>query len=473
LLSNLRRFRFTVEENGVAEILASLTSSSVQTLMVPTIELNLGLIDQFTSLSNLTISRCSISELCQFFKYLPRLQYLNIDTIQPKYDFSRIDQLRLFNEPAVDLKRLIINDFQFNFDFLEILLNQTPNLKLLIIYVKNRIDMIDACRWKHLITASLPVLHIFKFKFRVGLLAPDDYILDEFQQFQSDFWHKEHNWYTEWILNKNEAMIYTIPYMSNNYLLMPHTKRYCNASVKNSNIFDNVTDLTLFIEAMKDTWDSYFANVTSLRLDNDRIDENHAYPFLKNKHIRSLNTIVNVCHLTHLDISSKCRMKSPIIILHLLREIPNVSSLKISKDILFFLINNNELCNYFNKTIKKLDVTDSNIKANEIVKLTPVFSNIEYFRCNDGMRDNLLLILDELTELPHLKVFSFRTPYFQCRNRWLKYHAAELDILYSFTVECERVHYGYGDFKCYTNDDEEDFDCPPFDYQDSDDKGYR
>jgi hypothetical protein len=341
--------------------------------------------------------------------------------------------------------------------------------------------MVDACRWRHLITTSLPVLHIFKFKFHVGLLDHDDNILDEFQQFQSDFWHKEHNWYTEWILNKNEAIIYTIPYIyvSNKYVLKPYTKRYCNASVKNSNIFANVTDLTLFIEAMTDTCDSHFANVTSLRLDNDRIDENHAYPFLKNKHIRSLNTIVNICHLTHLDISSTCRMKSPLIILHLLQEIPNVSSLKINKDILFFLFNNGELCNYFNKTIKKLDVTDSNmyssLKANVIVKLTQIFSNIECFRCNDGMRDNLQLILDELTKLPHVKVFFFRTPYFQCRNRWLKCHAAELDILYSFTIECESVHCGYGDFSRYTNDDdeeEEDFDCPPFGYPDSDDKDY-
>jgi hypothetical protein len=381
-----------------------------------------------------------MENLCHLFKYLSRLQYLSIGILDIGDDILTIDQLHLTNNHAVHLKRLVIDDFRDEFDLLEILLQRTPNLKQLTIHATDNIKMIDACRWERLITASLPCLNVFNFTFGVTFEDNDNDVSDRFQQFQTEFWHQQHHWYTEWELDKNTLLVYTTPYILNKYVVTPNTKRYCNASINSLMTFKNVTDLTLFIGAITDTCQYHFPNVQSLEIDNDRVDENYTYPFLKTKHILSLKSIVNLWNLTHLDITWECKIKSPSVVLHLLQEAPHISSLRIHQNTLFLWFNNRELCKYFNKMIKKLDIArslDTFLDSFEIVKLFEVFSNIEQFRCVVSLQNNLLLILNELSKLSHMKNFSYYSPYLESPSLWYNSPLAQLDS-YSFEIQYER-----------------------------------
>jgi hypothetical protein len=126
--------------------------------------------------------------------------------------------------------------------------------------------------------------------------------------------------------------------------------------------------------------------------------------------------------------------------LQLVKEASNLSSLKIDKKTLFVMLNNRKLCEYLNKMIKQLEFTDSDsdtcINLNEIERLCQIFSNMEVFRCNIDLADNLEIILKHLAKLTHMKNFSYRTFNHQAGNCWLKDHKSELD-LYSFTIICE------------------------------------
>ncbi len=451
LLTNLRYFRMTGSSYGKDEILSSLPASTMQTLSIPRLNVDLALKNPFMSLVNLTVSRCSIKGLCYFFKYLPNLQYLSIERIF-KYTQLIIDELDLIATHAINLKQLGIHSYEDAFEWLGILLDRTPNLTLLMISANDNLEILNAWRWQNLITTSLPVLDFFKFKFSLPLINDDSDIVDKFQQFQTDFWHQQHHWYIEWIFDKYRALIYTIPYISDEYRISPYTKRYYNESINNAKTFANVIDLTLCPEAITDSYQYYFSNVKSLQLEEGRADDNYVYPFFKTKRVQCLKTIVNLCNITHLDILSECRLKSSSVLLHLLQEIPYLSSLKIDKDTLFSLFNNRELCECFNKMIKKLDITDITdidsyrfLDFTEIVKLCQIFTNMVDFSCNVCRVENLQMILNQLSALSHMKDFSYETPHRETCHYWLKDHASQLD-LYSFTIECQTGRYYDDDY---------------------------
>jgi hypothetical protein len=301
---------------------------------------------------------------------------------------------------------------------------------------------VNAGRWQRLITTSLPLLDVFKFKFSVRIRNDDNDIVDKFQQFRSDFWHQQHQWYTEYVLDDDRALIYTVPYMSNKYVIRPYATRCSGGSINHVNTFANVTDLTLCPEAMIDSSEFHFPNVKSLELanDDDDNDDDRAYPFFKTKHIQCLKTIVNLCNITHLDISMGCRLKSSSVLLHLLQEMPYLSSLKSTKNSLFPLLNNSALSECFNKMIKKLDIANEDFypvwKFNEIIKIYETFSTMEEFRCDIDRSEDLLLILNQLSKLAHIKVFSYKTHHWETKSHWLKSNVSE-SKLYSFTITCE------------------------------------
>jgi hypothetical protein len=99
--------------------------------------------------------------------------------------------------------------------------------------------------------------------------------------------------------------------------------------------------------------------------------------------------------------------------------------------------------------IKKLGITDIGIYRfldfTEIVKLCQIFTNMEDFSCNVGRVENLQMILNQLSALSHMKDFSYKTPYRETGDDWLKDHASQLD-LYSFTIECQTGRYYDDDY---------------------------
>ncbi|CAF1289709.1 unnamed protein product [Rotaria sordida] len=142
-----------------------------------------------------------------------------------------------------------------------------PNLKSLILSISQNQSIIDAYQSEHLIKSTLPYLDIFRFNFHCDLEEnKDDAIVNKFKQFQSDFWQEEHHWYTEYVINKYSAWIYTIPYLSNKYVAHIDDIRYSNNLINNVNTFGNVADLTLDDDSPTKNCQFYFSNVTSLIL---------------------------------------------------------------------------------------------------------------------------------------------------------------------------------------------------------------
>ncbi|CAF1264857.1 unnamed protein product [Rotaria sordida] len=80
-------------------------------------------------------------------------------------------------------------------------------------------DMINAPQWEHLISTSLPYLEIFNFRFGCDREDIENDIVNIFEQFQNDFWHKKHHWYTEYLLTRYSLFISTTSYISNTYRL--------------------------------------------------------------------------------------------------------------------------------------------------------------------------------------------------------------------------------------------------------------
>ncbi len=439
-LTNLRYFCLEDSYMRNDEILESLPKSTIQILSIPTLADILPLTNLFTSLVNLTVSSCYVNQFCDFFEYLPGLQYLDIKDLRRPYDIVANEPQSPHNQ-AVHLKHLVINNLHVGFDALEILLQQTPNLKLLIVSSDGDRDIVDACRWRKLINTSLPLLDVFKFQFGLYIGNEEHFIVDKFQQFQTQFWYHQHHWYTECILAEGRALIYTVPYILNEYEITSDTRRYFNRSFNNMTVFAKVTDLKLNIGVMTNSDEYYFPNVKSLRLSNTRVNANQGYPFLKTIRIECLKTMINLCNLVHLEIRSECRWKSPSVMLQLLKEASHLSSLKVNKTTLFAMFKNLELCEYLTKMIKKLDISTSVFgyeysDLDESTKICQIFSNLEEFRCDVGSSDNLEMILNQLSKLTHMKVFYYKTSYGSAGNRCLQCHESELDS-YSFTIKCE------------------------------------
>ncbi|UJR07300.1 hypothetical protein I4U23_011588 [Adineta vaga] len=438
----------------IDNIVTALSRSNIQSLSVPVLELNFAVLDPFTSVINLTISHsCSVSRVCLFFKYLPKLQYLSINYLKG-CDWWKIDELNSTNEhTATHLKQLIVRGspvYFGSFNSLETILRKTPNLSSLTISVENDLEILNPQDWQRLIESVLPRLTNFQFKFGMTYLRKDNDIYKRFEHFQNDFWYQNH-WYTECALSKSCACIYTIPYPSNEYTLISYTERYCDVSNTDLGTFDKVTILTLSLQSITTTCEHYFSSVNSLTLDNDYERSIDTYPPLETKHIKSLKMIVNLYNLKQLDISS-CLLdiESPLVLLLIMKEASNISSLKIRKDTLLSLFSNQDVCEYISKNITELDVLgDYFYDAYEIMKVCKRFSNIKRLKCYCDGPKHLLLVINELVKYSKMKVFSFNTHMPIQTKRWLQNQALEANI-YSSKGNCDT----YDD----TSDSDIDFD---------------
>jgi hypothetical protein len=287
------------------------------------------------------------------------------------------------------------------------ILKQTPNLKSLTIGSDNNPDMIDADRWKHLITSSLPYLNIFKFKFDFDFYSEsrNNIMYGKWRQFQDDFWHKQHHWYTEYSTSNNSASIYTTPYISERFVLIPSTRRYCIKWMNNINTFDNIRDLTIHPDAMTEQCEYHFSHVISLELgDSSALAHNS---LLYKKHIEFLKMIVYLSNVKNLKIRSNCQLKTSSVLLEILKQAPQISSISINPNALILLFDDVELCKYLNKMIKNLSIWDSwetsfNIFY-ETKQFCKIFSNIEQLMCRIEQLDSLLFLLKRLRKLSYIK----------------------------------------------------------------------
>lgn len=352
-LLELTCFRLINFEYTEEEILPIVPISKLRTLLIPTLNFILISTDEIFSIINLTISYCSLEDMYLLFRYIPMLQYLNVQNMNTYHTLPYKDNDFINNNDLYSLKRLKINSF--NEDFIDLIkfLKQTPDLVSLIIETDNKQDIIDAYQWEQLIISSLPQLTIFKFRFNIHF---EDNILSKFKQFQTNFWLKQHHWYTEYILHENSAQIYTIPYISDTYKLTPYINRYPNESIKNINKFNNVSELTFHLQKLPLNESYYFANIRSLSLENQLYTKDIDDDILKIEQIEYLKLILNLSNIKHLIISSKCEIESSFVLLELLKQTINLSSISIELEYLQSFFDDEDLCKYLNKMIIKLDI---------------------------------------------------------------------------------------------------------------------
>ncbi|CAF3875860.1 unnamed protein product [Adineta steineri] len=219
-------------------------------------------------------------------------------------------------------------------------------------------NMFDGIRWQKLIESLLKHLIIFKFYFQDEKFEKPMEKLNKSQRFQNDFYHKQHQWYTNLEIYTRTSTIYTIPYERKNYELTFNTNKHGYLWMKNSNVFDNVKILTLTTKLIVNNAEYYFKNVESLILrcySHENFYENDDKSDLNSTKIELLRTIVNLSNIKHLTIDNDIYLTSSLF-LDLLKELPNVSSLKIDEDQLMKIFGNIELCEYLNENIKKLEI---------------------------------------------------------------------------------------------------------------------
>jgi hypothetical protein len=414
-----------------------------------------------TFVTHMTVSRCALGKINEIFRYAPLLKYFNARVY--KRDFSSNNTLNLPNFPAVSLTYLNLRAENLEFNDIEYLFEQTPNLKTLILmemsdnnYHKLGI-LFDAYRWENLITSFLPHLHTFKFHFQVLFIAEVQdlwysgnifvthqsswtrhQILSEFGKFQGNFWTGQHHWYTAIDLIREEANIFTVPYFCKcDYTLISDTELHCYHSlVDKLKLFDNVTNLRLSPNTAVKHSHLKFSNVTLLTLKEEEEEEEHFWskyfyrPQAKINPTESLKIVGNLFKLKELHIAKDNRMKSPSILLEIFKEAPHLSSISIYPVTLLALLDDKELCKYFNKMITKLffyhKESDWSISFDEYKRVWKVFSNIEQLICKIHRLENVVELLNHLPKLSSLHASS-QTCFDENTELWLQNNLSNSD----------------------------------------------
>ena len=264
--------------------------------------------------------------------------------------------------------------------------------------------MVDADRWQHLIEASLAHLHIFEFHFGYCAIDSYDEKLIKLRQFQTDFWHKQHHWHSNYEIDQFLVSVYTIPYMRNEFRLISDMDRYGNSLNNHINEFDNVRDLTLWKVAIRNNSSYYFKNIQSLTIATSihniyRYTYNDAETDMYNsaeRQIEFLNRLVNLSSVKQLIIDRGCAITSSLL-LEMLKKLPNVSSLTINEWALIPLLENHHLCESLNQKIITLDISGDRrniyIKSSDIDSFCIASSNLRQLKYDINNLNTVLLIL--------------------------------------------------------------------------------
>jgi len=426
ILPQLHSFHL-IDSNDI-DLTNSLTSN-LQVLSIPTLSsINSG---SLSSITNLTISGCSLDQLYSYvFKYAPMLIYLNIHYFSEDYIWNINSSEDNNKSQAIHLKELNIFNFQYKFKDFQNLLKSTPNLLNLKLCGRCDLDMIDGNQWQNLLISSLSYLNTFKFIFHYTFKRNFDEIYQKLNQFQNDFWIKQHQWYTEYSISNSSIMIYTIPYMLNSYKLEFNSKRYSNQFI---NPFDNVTNLILYHNINRESYEYYFKNIKSLII----LPPENKNGFLFNMEmIRSVELMINLSNIQHLGISFNFKIENSRVLLAILQSLPKLSSLMINFRNLIYFTSNKELCQYLNKTIKKLDIYKYHslpFKYDyEKVDLCQIFSNIEQFRCNIDQSNDLSYLLKHLSKLSRLKAYLYEIKNYDSFCSWFTNQTKKLNLSFDF-----------------------------------------
>jgi len=171
----------------------------------------------------------------------------------------------------------------------------------------------------------------------------------------------------------------------------------------NSCRFDNLRELILYSKVQAKQCRSYFVKITSFILENSS---------LKTKQIDILTKMISLFDLKEFKIPFKCELESSSVLLHILKQAPQLSSITMDQNMLISFLNDHELCKYLKKTIQTLNLSydiDRSPKAfdnyGELRLFCKTFSNLKNLQCYVDKKTEFMFIINELSQLAYLTAF--------------------------------------------------------------------
>jgi len=400
-LSQLKTFRLIDCANDKNESLLSvLPLGQLQTLVVPIFQWDN---QDLSSITHLTVFSCTDNILHQILSFLSNLRYLCIHRLEhvnvnATYTINNVKQLII---------KTAFNEYE---DFVD-LFQRTPSIESLTLCSILEETRIDVEQWENLIRSSLTNLRKFEFAFQYQYEDKDE-TQQELKRFETDFWVKEHNWFSEYlIINDTTILLYTIPYCMNDFGLPDKRLLYSNKMINRNHVYNRVK--TLIVEAnITDGGPFYFPNVAALRLSPMTTFDTEL--ILTDEYVQSLNNIIRFRNLNHLYIDSNWKIGTSNAFLDILKNAPQLSSLAGDLYCLIPFFDNEELCSYLTKMIKKIDLDRIYCKfineSYQTNRLWTIFRNITHIKCYIYVQGLILFLVQHLSNLVrfdfNIKVFD-------------------------------------------------------------------
>ena len=389
----LRCFRLNDTERKLGNTIATSIRSVIRILTLPQLPGNLTSFARLSSLTSFTMDICNKHQLLRVLNDLSTLKYLQINYLSGDRKQSDEENLQFTHS----LQHLVVNKTDYRINDIEMIIKHTPNLNRFTLFVNFHEYSVRAQEWERLLQTYLRFLKVFKFCFQYFHEGDSRYVEEILQTFQTSFWRSEHDWIAEYALSSNTALVYTVPYEFSTFTLHSRMKRYCHTTRDDRNTFSNVTNLTIVTDSIERDDRHSFSYNRSRRWSYDR--ENMP-GLLTTNNIHSM--IGKFSQVKHLDVLHVHRLERPSVLLEILRETRQLSSLTISLHMLLSLWNDNELCQDLNRMIHKLCIEGLlyRSKDNDILeKFCEVFANVQQLKCTVGQRDHALFVVTHLSKL--------------------------------------------------------------------------
>ena len=384
-----------------------------------------------SSIQTLTVYQCSSGELQQILQEASNLKCVEIQEfcVVSRYSWETReilnDQYQHINLVQLKIKSccLIPDDFKMVF-------KQMPNLRNLSICSTRFMRIDNRNDWQQMITELLRNLKVFHFHF-----ANQNQLFNEniYEQYQTDFWTREHQWYTDCLFQEDCISISTVPYLKERFILPSILHRCSNGHIKR---FTRVKYLE--IKSNENNQD-YFPHVESIIFHKQSMNCIETI-------VNELPSMINMINLKSLVFSTQFRLENSPILLTILKQAPNISSFGINYAFLMSMLDKDkDLCEHLHKMIKSLDVdVSSQVLLADMYQMNlfwQVFSNIEQLRCVINTTDSIRFLFVHLTKLIRLCVLTDSTlPYM---GRAIIEHAniCHLNILTTVSTLCYYAEY--------------------------------
>ena len=368
--------------------------------------------------------------------YTPFLEYLNVSGVQK---ISLKDQYYQSSRP-VHLKYLILIDFRATFDDLVHLVHNINNLQRLTTSSSSDFSWVDVSRWEKFITSSLPSLKHFRFRSQIFPTSPSSTALEIFEQFQTDFWLKEHHWPTEVSIEQYSITIYTIPYSPHFPPISLKSKKLSNPLFDDTQTFKYVHALTITADELLQNGNYHFPNVTTLTI-RDPFDITNGKD--EQSLMESLHRLLNLSKIKHLKIAVDFRTEAPSLPLRILQSAPQLSSLCIEERFFELLTTNPETSRCLKDKIRKLSFEDycphESRPPFQMDLLLQSFPNLEQLRMSSTQIDDLYILLNHSSRLSTFTLCFIFTEYPQELEKFQQ-HAFERGAIVNESMATYRGH---------------------------------